>query len=124
VVEVDFDPEQVSYDQILDAFFALHDPTTLNRQGPDWGAQYRSAIFFHSPEQEAQALAKIEQLTRRPLQAQAHCHQGRAGPDLLARGGIPPALPWKSAARQAATSKKQGTESACAPSISDSLRNG
>jgi peptide-methionine (S)-S-oxide reductase len=63
VVELDFDPARVTYDQILDAFFALHDPTTLNRQGPDWGAQYRSAIFFHSPEQEAQALAKIEQLT-------------------------------------------------------------
>ena len=63
VVELDFDPAQVSFEQLLDAFFALHDPTTLNRQGPDWGAQYRSAIFFHSPEQEAQALAKIEQLT-------------------------------------------------------------
>ena len=62
VVELDFDPAQVSFEQLLDAFFTLHDPTTLNRQGPDWGAQYRSAIFFHSPEQEAQALAKIEQL--------------------------------------------------------------
>ena len=63
VVELDFDPAQVSFEQLLDAFFTLHDPTTLNRQGPDWGAQYRSAIFFHSPEQAAQALAKIEQLT-------------------------------------------------------------
>jgi peptide-methionine (S)-S-oxide reductase len=63
VVELDFDPAQVSYEKLLDAFFALHDPTTLNRQGPDWGTQYRSAIFFHSPEQEAAATAKIEQLT-------------------------------------------------------------
>jgi peptide-methionine (S)-S-oxide reductase len=63
VVELDFDPAEVSYGQLLDAFFELHDPTTLNRQGPDWGTQYRSAIFFHSPEQEALANGKIEQLT-------------------------------------------------------------
>lgn len=63
VVEVDFDNEKVTYEQLLDAFFNLHDPTTMNRQGPDWGTQYRSAIFFHSPEQEAQAKAKIEQLS-------------------------------------------------------------
>jgi len=62
VVELDFDPEKVSFEKLLDAFFALHDPTTLNRQGPDWGTQYRSAVFYHSPEQQAQALAKIEQL--------------------------------------------------------------
>jgi len=62
VVEVDFDPAKVSFEQLLDAFFSLHDPTTLDRQGPDWGTQYRSAIFFHSPEQEAEALAKIDQL--------------------------------------------------------------
>jgi peptide-methionine (S)-S-oxide reductase len=63
VVELDFDPQTVTYEQLLDAFFSLHDPTTLNRQGPDWGTQYRSAIFFHSPQQQAAALAKIEQLT-------------------------------------------------------------
>src|SRR5579871_2607215 len=63
VVELEFDPAVVSYDAILDAFFTLHNPTQLNRQGPDWGTQYRSVIFYHSPEQERQARAKIEQLT-------------------------------------------------------------
>jgi peptide-methionine (S)-S-oxide reductase len=62
VVELDFDNEKITFEQLLDAFFALHDPTTMNRQGPDWGTQYRSAVFFHSPEQEQQARAKIEQL--------------------------------------------------------------
>jgi peptide-methionine (S)-S-oxide reductase len=63
VVELDFDNQKIGFDQLLDTFFELHDPTTMNRQGPDWGSQYRSAIFFHSPDQEAQAKAKIEQLT-------------------------------------------------------------
>ena len=55
VVEVTFDPERVSYDELLERFWATHDPTTRNRQGVDIGSQYRSAIFFASPEQEAAA---------------------------------------------------------------------
>lgn len=63
VVELTFDPSQVSYRQLLDLFFTLHDPTQVNRQGPDWGEQYRTAVFFHSPEQEAAARETIARLT-------------------------------------------------------------
>lgn len=56
-VEVSFDPNEVSYDELLSTFWQKHNPTTLNRQGPDVGTQYRSAIFFHNPEQERQAQA-------------------------------------------------------------------
>ncbi len=62
VVELVFDPSRVEYASLLDAFFDLHDPTQVNRQGPDWGRQYRSAIFFHSPEQKVAAEKKIEEL--------------------------------------------------------------
>lgn len=55
VVQVTFDPEKVSYDQLLNVFWSIHDPTQVNRQGPDFGKQYRTTIFFHSPEQEAAA---------------------------------------------------------------------
>jgi peptide-methionine (S)-S-oxide reductase len=54
-VQVTFDPMRVSYEELLDIFWGIHDPTTPNRQGPDVGEQYRSAIFFHSPEQERAA---------------------------------------------------------------------
>jgi len=57
VVEVIFDPNQVSYDRLLQVFWENHNPTTLNRQGPDIGSQYRSAIFYQSPEQESAAKA-------------------------------------------------------------------
>ncbi len=63
VVEIDYDPAKVSFEQLLDLFFELHDPTQLNRQGPDWGTQYRSAVFYHSPEQEAAAKEVIARLT-------------------------------------------------------------
>lgn len=57
VVQLQFDPAAVSYNELLDIFFQIHDPTQLNRQGPDVGTQYRSVIFFHSPEQEQAARA-------------------------------------------------------------------
>ncbi|MDD5561715.1 MAG: bifunctional methionine sulfoxide reductase B/A protein [Candidatus Omnitrophica bacterium] len=63
-VEITYDPAKISYSQLLDIFWSIHDPTTPDRQGPDAGSQYRSAIFFHSPEQEKLALASKEKLER------------------------------------------------------------
>jgi peptide-methionine (S)-S-oxide reductase len=63
VVQITFDPEVLAYRDILEIFFVIHDPTTLNRQGNDVGTQYRSAIFYHSPEQKAQADKIIAELT-------------------------------------------------------------
>jgi peptide-methionine (S)-S-oxide reductase len=65
VVEVTFDPEKVSYEELLDVFWANHDPTQVNRQGPDVGTQYRTVVFFHSPEQEKSALASRDSLQER-----------------------------------------------------------
>ncbi|MFQ5785260.1 MAG: peptide-methionine (S)-S-oxide reductase MsrA [Alphaproteobacteria bacterium] len=62
VVEVEFDPARVTYERLLDVFWQIHDPTLLNRQGPDVGEQYRSAIFCHTPEQETAARAAKERL--------------------------------------------------------------
>ena len=71
-MRLEYDPERIIYGQLLAAFFGMHDPTQLNRQGPDVGDQYRSAIFFHTPEQEEAARAAIRALeaeggSRRPI---------------------------------------------------------
>lgn len=64
VLQLQYDPNQVSYDSLLDTFWRNHNPTTMNRQGPDVGTQYRSAIFFHTPQQEETATASKEKMER------------------------------------------------------------
>lgn len=64
VVEIAFDPERIAYRQLLEVFFAIHDPTSLNRQGADVGTQYRSVIYFHSAEQLSSARNLIDELTQ------------------------------------------------------------
>lgn len=75
VAEILYDPAEVSYEELLEIFWSIHDPTTLNRQGPDRGTQYRSVIFYHTPEQEAAARESKEKLQelgtfRRPIVTQ------------------------------------------------------
>jgi methionine-S-sulfoxide reductase len=63
-VQIKFDPQKISYEDLLLYFFRLHDPTTVNQQGNDRGTQYRSVIFYHSPEQKEKALAVIDQVEK------------------------------------------------------------
>ncbi len=65
VVEVEYDPSKVSYEELLEIFWSNHDPTQVNRQGPDIGTQYRSVIFFHTPEQETAARVSKEKTQKR-----------------------------------------------------------
>ena len=66
-VQITFDPEQISYRELLEIFFSIHDPTTLNRQGADVGTQYRSAIFYHSEEQRQIAEQLVRELTEQKV---------------------------------------------------------
>jgi peptide-methionine (S)-S-oxide reductase len=75
VVQVEYDPERITYEELLKLFWDIHDPTTPNRQGPDVGSQYRSVIFYHTPEQETEARASKAALEqsgrfRRPIVTQ------------------------------------------------------
>ena len=101
-IRITFDPEQLSYDDLLDIFFATHDPTQLNRQGNDVGTQYRSAIFPLDAEQERKARAAIERAQRRPWRPHRDDHRAagrmvagrRLSPGLLGRrGAAEPLLP-------------------------------
>ncbi len=67
IIQVRFNPTVIAFRELLEIFFGIHDPTTLNRQGNDSGTQYRSAIFYHSPQQETTAKEVIEQLTKEEL---------------------------------------------------------
>jgi peptide-methionine (S)-S-oxide reductase len=70
VCQVTFDPDEISYEDLLEVFWGLHDPTQRNRQGPDIGSQYRSVIFTHTPEQEREAIAsreRIQERARKPI---------------------------------------------------------
>ena len=91
-VEVTYDPQRVTYEQLLDVFWQIHDPTQLNRQGPDVGDQYRSAIFFHGAEQErAAAIASRTDREQANIRS-SNRDADRARTDILARGRVPSAL--------------------------------
>lgn len=83
-VEVEYDPGKISYPKLLDVFWENHDPTQLNRQGPDWGTQYRSAIFFHSAEQEQEAKASKQELEKSGQYSKPIVTQIVAAPEFFA----------------------------------------
>ena len=92
VVKLEYDPAQISTREILEIFFVVHDATTLNRQGNDTGTQYRSGIYFTTPEQQQTAQALIDELTKDNAFGSAHRHRAAAAGPLLSSRGIPPGL--------------------------------
>jgi peptide-methionine (S)-S-oxide reductase len=100
VVQVEFDPQQVTYEQLLDVFWKIHDPTQVNCQGPDVGTQYRSVIFHHSPEQEAAARASREALDK------SGKYQRRIATEIVAAGPF-----WRAEEYHQRYLEKRGVES-------------
>ena len=99
VVQVEYDPaDRVGLRDLLNVFWENHDPTQLNRQGPDVGKQYRSAIFFHTPEQEAAARASKQALEASGRFSRPIATEIVAGPYVLARRGLSPAVPGEARA--------------------------
>lgn len=101
-VEVEYDPSKISYNDLLNIFWAIHDPTTLNRQGHDVGAQYRSAIFYHTPYQEKAALESKERLNASPQ------YKGRIVTEITQAGDFYPAEEYHQRYYE-----KKGIEPAC-----------
>ena len=99
VCQVTFDPSKVSYEDLVAKYFEIHDPTQLNRQGPDVGYQYRSVIFAHSDEQAETARRVIER--RQPRFRRPDRHRGGARQAVLARRGVSPVLPRQAPFRRA-----------------------
>ena len=93
VVRIEFDPAEISYEQLLETFFANHDPTTRNRQGPDWGSQYRSAIFYHNDAQRTAAEAAQHAAGSKRRLSPADRDHDRARCRVLPGGRLPSAVP-------------------------------